>query len=175
MGASLGAPGSMTGPPGNYQIGINPAGQSQVGQSQAGPFPATQQQSARNVPVAVPMIPAKPQPTASIAVPPPAPKYRLGRVVATILSTVGIVLMLSSGLLLVVSLAGIKLPGMIGMVIGFTGGPAGAAAIFSVGLAQVLFAQIARAIFDGANAVRDLAALERARSTGWQPDEDDEA
>jgi hypothetical protein len=104
-------------------------------------------------------------------------RYRLGSVVAWLLFGLGLLLMTASlGLMGMVG-AGIKLPGTLGTMLGFTGGLPGALAIFAVGVMQVFAAQMGRALFDMANAARDLAMIERAKiayAAGDQPFSDDE-
>jgi hypothetical protein len=68
-------------------------------------------------------------------------------------------------------------PGTLGTMLGFTGGLPGAIGLFTVGVMQVFAAQIGRALFDNANAMRDLAMIERAKiayAAGDQPFPDDD-
>jgi hypothetical protein len=50
--------------------------------------------------------------------------------------------------------------------LGPAGAVAGAVACSLIGLAVVFWGQVARALFDQANATRELVALERARQAG---------
>jgi hypothetical protein len=100
---------------------------------------------------------------APLRLPPAEQRYRVGRAVAWLLIVAGLTLMAASVMLLALHGTGIKLPGTLGMLLGFTGGIPGAAALFTVGVTQVFAAQIGRALFDSANATRDLAMIERAK------------
>jgi hypothetical protein len=93
--------------------------------------------------------------------------YRTGRALATLASCLG-------WLLAVVGLAAIPLmlaadPPMLQRYLPYAlslspaGAVAGAVACSLVGLAVVFWSQMARALFDQANATRELVALERAR------------
>jgi hypothetical protein len=98
-------------------------------------------------------------------------------VVAWLLFGIGLLLMAASLGLMGLHGLGIKVPGTLGTILGFTGGLPGALAIFLVGVMQVFAAQMGRALFDTANATRDLAMIERAKiahAAGDQPFGDDE-
>jgi hypothetical protein len=104
-------------------------------------------------------------------------RYRIGSIVAWLLFSIGLLFMVASLILIGLHTANIKLPGTLGMLLGFTGGFPGAFAIFTVGVMQVFAAQIGRALFDNANAMRDLAMIERAKiahAAGDKPFGDDE-
>jgi len=92
--------------------------------------------------------------------------YRTGRFLAVVSGILGW-LVLGFGVAAVVAGTGL-VPGsgkFIGLVPGLVYGAAG---LFA-GLLMVFVSQLARAIFDNANAVRDLAAIERARVRQRQP------
>jgi hypothetical protein len=65
--------------------------------------------------------------------------------------------------LLVLSGLGIRIPGTIGTMLNLTGGVPGAVGLIMLGLLQTLSGQIGRALFDMANATRDLAVIARAQ------------
>jgi hypothetical protein len=115
---------------------------------------------------------------APLRLPVPERGYRIGGVVAWVLFAIGLVLMSASLVLLVLHAAGIKVPGTLGTMLGFTGGLPGAIGIFAVGVMQVFAAQMGRALFDTANATRDLAMIERAKiahAAGDAPFPDDDS
>ena len=105
-------------------------------------------------------------------------RYRIGSAVAWLLFGIGLTLMAAGLAFLALHAVGLKVPGTLGLMLGFTGGMPGAMAIFTVGVTQVFAAQIGRAMFDTANATRDLAMIERAKiahAAGERPfSEDDE-
>jgi hypothetical protein len=104
-------------------------------------------------------------------------RYRIGSVVAWLLFGIGLLLMIGSVALMGLHAASIKVPGTFGAMLGFTGGLPGAFALFAVGVTQVFAAQIGRALFDNANATRDLAMIERAKiayAAGEKPFGEDE-
>jgi hypothetical protein len=100
---------------------------------------------------------------APLRLPPAEQRYRVGQAVAWLLILAGLSLMAASVILLALHATGMKLPGTLGVLLGFSGGIPGAAALFTVGVTQVFAAQIGRALFDSANATRDLALIERAK------------
>jgi hypothetical protein len=108
-------------------------------------------------------------------------RYRVGSVVAWLLFGIGLLLIAASFVLAGLHSVGVKVPGAFGTMLGFTGGLPGALAIFVVGICHVFAAQIGRALFDNANAMRDLVMIERAKishAAGDQPfgvDEDEPA
>jgi hypothetical protein len=115
-----------------------------------------------------------------LRLPEPERRYRIGTVVAWLLFGIGLILMIAGLAFLALHAIGLKLPGALGTILGFTGGMPGALAIFAVGVTQVFAAQIGRALFDNANATRDLAMIERAKiahAAGDRPfnDEDEPA
>jgi hypothetical protein len=104
-------------------------------------------------------------------------RYSTGRAVAWLLIGIGLVAFVSGGVLLMLAVVGIRVPGSIGAMLGVTGGVPGAIAIMMLGVFQTFAGQIGRAVFDTANATRDLAMIERARiahAAGEPTDEDDE-
>jgi hypothetical protein len=93
--------------------------------------------------------------------------YRTGRVLATLVSCVGW-LIVAAGVALVVLLLAVDqqllqrdLP--YAMYLGPVGAVAAAVAFSVAGLAVVFWGQMASALFDQANATRELVAIERAR------------
>ncbi len=119
-------------------------------------------------------------PTQPLRLPAAERRYRIGSVVAWLLFAIGLLLMTVGLMLIGLSALGIKIPGTLGTMLGFTGGLPGAFGIFTVGVTQVFAAQLGRALFDNANAVRDLAMIERAKiahAAGDNPfsDEDEPA
>jgi hypothetical protein len=142
----------------------------------ANPFPTAN-------PVGRALQPAQPQMQQQTApsglhLPPPERRYRIGSIVAWLLLGIGLTLMAGSLVLVGLHAVGLKVPGTLGMMLGFTGGLPGALALFAVGVTQVFAVQIGRALFDSANATRDLAMIERAKiahAAGERPfSEDDE-
>jgi hypothetical protein len=112
-----------------------------------------------------------------LRLPAPARRYRIGSAVAWLLFGIGLAMMVTGIAVAALQLAGVKFPGILGNVLGFAGGLPGALAIFTVGVMQVFAAQIGRAVFDGANAARDLALIERskiAHAAGERPFSDEE-
>jgi hypothetical protein len=115
-----------------------------------------------------------------LRLPEPERRYRIGTVVAWVLFGIGLILMIAGLAFLALHAIGLKVPGTLGTILGFTGGMPGALAIFAIGVTQVFAAQIGRALFDNANATRDLAMIERAKiahAAGDRPfnDEDEPA
>jgi hypothetical protein len=141
------------------------------GQSAAQPAPRALATSGRQGPIPGE---ASGQP---LRLPEPERRYRIGSIVAWLLFSIGLLLITASLILMGLHALGIKVPGTLGTLLGFTGGFPGAFGIFTVGITQVFAAQIGRALFDNANAVRDLAMIERAKiahAAGENPFGDDE-
>ena len=112
-----------------------------------------------------------------LRLPAPARRYRIGSVVAWLLFGIGLAMMAGGLALTGLQLVGFKAAGTLGAMLGVTGGLAGALAIFTAGVMQVFTAQIGRALFDNANATRDLAMIERAKiahAAGDRPFGDDD-
>jgi hypothetical protein len=108
----------------------------------------------------------------SLRLPAATRRYRIGSALAWLLFGVGLLMIAVSFVLLGLHSVGIKVPGTLGAMLGFTGGLPGALAILTVGVGQVFAAQIGRAVFDHANAMRDLVMIERAKiahAAGEQP------
>jgi hypothetical protein len=115
--------------------------------------------------------------TQPLRLPQPERRYRIGSVVAWVLFSIGLLLMGASLVLIGLQFLGVKVPGTLGTMLGFTGGFPGAFALFAVGVTQVFAAQIGRALFDSANATRDLAMIERAKiahAAGDKPFDDND-
>jgi hypothetical protein len=97
-----------------------------------------------------------------------APKrlYRTGRVLATLVSCAGW-LIVAAGMAMAPVLLATDLPLLRGVPYADSMGPAGtiaaAVGLCAVGLAVVFWGQMASALFDQANATRELVAIERAR------------
>ena len=94
--------------------------------------------------------------------------YRTGRVLATLVSCAGWLIVAAGAAMVPVVLATDPLLLQRGLPYGVYLGPAGAAvaaavALSAVGLAVVFWGQMASALFDQANATRELVAIERAR------------
>ena len=102
-------------------------------------------------------------PDRPLRLPAPERRYRIGSVVAWLVFVIGLIVMVAGVTFLVLHAIGLKMPGMLGTMLGFTGGMPGALAIIVVGVTQVFAAQIGRALFDSANATRDLAMIERSK------------
>ena len=96
--------------------------------------------------------------------------YRTGRVLATLVTWVGWLIAAAGAAVVPLVLAAD--PQMLlrdfpyAMSLGPIGAVAAAAACVIAGLAIVFWGQMARALFDQANATRELVALERARQAG---------
>ena len=87
--------------------------------------------------------------------------YRVGRLVAQIVTVAGWFAFVFGGVALVIVQAGIVpagLPGFIAIILPFTGIAAAA------GFGMIFFGQFARASFDTANATRELVAIARLKS-----------
>lgn len=95
-----------------------------------------------------------------VTLPPSERRYLAGRVMAVLMQVVGWLLVV-----LGVALAGLAVVAGGAPAVPVVGSTAGAAAgLVVVGCVLVFWGQVARAIFDGANAARDLVAIERARA-----------
>jgi hypothetical protein len=98
--------------------------------------------------------------------------YRTGRVLATLVSCVGWLIVAAGAATVPLVLAADPLALLSGIPYAMALGPAGtiaAAVAFSVaGLAVVFWGQMASALFDQANATRELVAIERAKQAGDQ-------
>jgi hypothetical protein len=104
-------------------------------------------------------------------------RYRIGSAVAWLLFGIGLVLTVGGMVFAGLHVIGLKVPGTLGTMLGFTGGLPGALAISALGVMQVFASQIGRALFDNANAMRDLSMIERAKishAAGDQPFSDDD-
>jgi hypothetical protein len=97
--------------------------------------------------------------------PPVADGYRAGRLLAKVLSVIGWISCGASVLLLVLSVGAMFVPAASAMSgVLRLAGPAAALGGVIGGLVTIFIAQMARALFDTANATRDLAAIERAKA-----------
>jgi hypothetical protein len=114
---------------------------------------------------AIAISPVGPRAVAA-AVPPPADGYRMGRLLARLLTGVGWLTTASGVIALALSVAALFVPAA-AAALGSAGkmlGPAASVGGILSGLTIIFLGQVARALFDTANATRDLAAVERARS-----------
>jgi hypothetical protein len=105
------------------------------------------------------------QATNTAELPPVADDYRAGRLLAKVLSVIGWISCGASVLLLVLSVGAMFVPAASAMSgVLRLAGPATALGGVIGGLVTIFIAQMARALFDTANATRDLAAIERAKA-----------
>ncbi|MCL4765647.1 MAG: hypothetical protein KJZ80_05405 [Hyphomicrobiaceae bacterium] len=104
------------------------------------------------------------QPAPPLEVPEPVRAYLTGRLIAHLLSAVGILLVLAGVLAAVAAVAPADLVARMPGGLLSAGHPlAGPVAAVS-GIVLVFWSQLARAIFDIARSTRDLAAIERAKA-----------
>jgi len=102
----------------------------------------------------------------AVTLPEPRDHYRLGRTIARLVGAVGWLFVLAGVTAGVLSIVALTSPGAVAGLARFGGAqligvvPAGATLL--AGVATVFLAQLARALFDMANAARDTAAVSRA-------------
>jgi hypothetical protein len=110
----------------------------------------------------------------TVELPRPRDRYRLGRSIARLTSAIGWISM-ALGIVALVLLvagrttglpraAGIDIAGMV-----LASGGIGAPVLLVSGLVLIFWGQLARAVFDNANATRELVAIERARAGEIEP------
>lgn len=111
-----------------------------------------------------------------IKLPPPKRGYRSGRVLAMMMTVSGALAMLAGVAMIGLAVFAPGILRQVGPGIDALLGIGGSIGAIFVGAVLLLAGQLARAVFDGANAVRELVAIERAmaRQSGRPATSDDE-
>lgn len=113
--------------------------------------------------------PATPAPI-HVDLPPPANGYRIGRLLGRAVAWLGGLTVLFGAALIPLSILGPKaLTALPGLGLLLAAGPRAGFEIAATGVVLVILGQLARALFDQANATRDLAAITRAEAEGRHP------
>lgn len=107
-----------------------------------------------------------------VVLPPPSDGYRLGRIVASVFGFVGWLVAVSGFIGTAIAIAAAIAPAAVAPLSKVAGGWMASPLIGGSGvvggLLLVFLGQLARAVFDAANATRDLAAMGRARHEQMQ-------
>lgn len=105
-------------------------------------------------------------PHSAVELPPEPRDYRTGRFLARAATWLGGVMILAGPALAAISIANPRLAGGLPGIGSYMTSPSFGAAMAGYGIAQIVIGQLVRALFEQANATKDLAAITRANLEG---------